>query len=85
MCINYKSSIQYDWMTNRFLLLLFILISLNITYILYVISALNKWKYLEGGSDIGQIVLQKETFYIYILNTLSPKGLSLEFYLKPFL
>lgn len=37
------------------------------------------------GGDINNILLRREAFYIFHLNTLSPKGLNLDFDLKPFL
>lgn len=37
------------------------------------------------GGDIDNILLRREAYYIYMLNTLSPKGLNMEFDLKPLL
>ena len=35
--------------------------------------------------DHGRRLLQRETFWIYYLNTMSPNGLNEEFDIKPFL
>lgn len=37
------------------------------------------------GGDVDRLLLQREAFYIYTLNTLSPRGLNLDFDLKSFL
>ena len=37
------------------------------------------------GGDHGKRLLQRETFWIYFLNTMSPNGLNEEFDVKPFL
>ena len=37
------------------------------------------------GGDIEKRLLQRETYWIYALNTLSPQGLNEDFDVKPFL
>lgn len=37
------------------------------------------------GGDHERVLLQRETYYIYMLNTMSPYGLNEEFDIKPFL
>lgn len=37
------------------------------------------------GGDVDNLLLRREAFYIYTLNTMSPKGMNMYFDLKPFL
>lgn len=37
------------------------------------------------GGDIDNLLLRREAFYIYTLNTIAPKGMNMYFDLKPFL
>ena len=37
------------------------------------------------GGDLDRLLLQRETYWIYFLNTMSPDGLNEEFDIKPFL
>lgn len=37
------------------------------------------------GGDINSVLFKREAFWIYTLDTLSPKGLNKDFDLKPFL
>ena len=37
------------------------------------------------GGDHKRLLLQRETYYIHLLNSMSPNGLNLEFDIKPFL
>ena len=37
------------------------------------------------GGDHNRLLLQREAYYIYTLNTMSPHGLNEEFDIKPFL
>lgn len=55
----------------------------NVSALRYIgIEKVNKP--LRGGNQ-ERLLLQRETFYIYSLNTLAPSGLNEEFDIKPFL